>query len=106
MAVVAGGWQSAALDNTDAVQILNLKTNQWRLGNGLPFRIHTMASVPLAEEDSFALVGGQVNGKVLNTVFKYDPANDSWELLSQRLSQPRSPTVSFAVKRSAFPNCD
>ena len=51
-------------------------------------------------------MGGHVgNGKYLDTVYRYDPESDSWQLMRERLRQVKSAPIAFAVKRSAFPKC-
>jgi N-acetylneuraminic acid mutarotase len=73
----------------------------------LPQPIYGSTVVPY--EDSFLLVGGY-NGNAegerkLNTIYKYDVANDSWRLLTPHLAEVKYHVTAVMVDRAMFPDC-
>ena len=75
--VVAGG---NIPETTDSVEILNLETLRWRYGKSLPQPMEGAASINYG--DSFLVVSGYRSAEgirfYLNTIYEYDPRDDSW----------------------------
>ncbi len=58
--------------------------------------------VPYGE--SFLLVGGYVDGSVAS-IYRYEPEDGSWELLSGEMSARRYWTAAVMVQKESFPGC-
>ena len=59
-------------------------------------------------EDTFYIVGGYSNQLVsdLDTIYRYDVAEDSWTLLPNRMTYTREAPTAMIVRSSIFPSCD
>ena len=87
----------------NSVEMYNVLEDSWTFGNDLPFELYYADSVPY--EDTFALVGGVIDGYKSDAVLTYKPTDDSWVVMEGALKTPKSfPTV-IPVKRSMFPQC-
>merc|ERR1712117_750216 len=106
--VTAGGYGG---DET-VVEIFNVRSGQWRSGNPLPRSIEGAAVVPL--DDTFLIVGGldyipsnpcPLGPCPLDTIYKYNQADDSWTLQEAKLPYPVHKPVAMMVDRDIFSSC-
>jgi N-acetylneuraminic acid mutarotase len=69
--------------------------------NPLPQPIWNATVVPFG--DSFYLVGGQTsNGSNLNTIYLYNPDEDSWTLLDAKLKQGKYGVIAILIDKQLF----
>merc|ERR1712117_658304 len=105
--VAAGGYGSPGESNV--VEIFNVRSGQWRSANPLPRSIEGAAVVPL--DDTFLIVGGlaySISGPAslsLDTIYKYNQADDSWTLQEAKLPYPVAKPVAMMVDRDIFTSC-
>ncbi len=88
-----------------SVEFLDLDTLTWAPKQSLPHDLRLAESVPF--QDSFLIVGGDMDyntGDSLDTIYYYNPAEDSWDLMDQKLSVPGGPSAAFMVPDS-FAGC-
>jgi archaellum component FlaC len=71
---VIGGYDSAVMNSTSAVRILNPRTNVWTSNTSAPVNISRAATA--LGEDGKVYVFGPMNHQ--NMTLIYDPVNDSW----------------------------
>ncbi len=69
-------------------EIYNTGTGLWRDGPPLPDHFTVASSVQY--EDTFLLVGGQIYGGYLDTIYQYDYNEETWILRPDQLSQPKN----------------
>ncbi len=56
--------------------------------------------------NSFAVVGGDSSTELeVGTIWLFDPAAETFVMLDERLSQPKSSVAAFAVSEDMFPPC-
>ncbi len=61
-------------------------------------------SVPFG--NSFAVIGGRASSTtILDTVFAYEPADQSWTRVNQTLTSNRFNAAAFLVPLSSLPTC-
>ena len=65
--------------------------------------------------DSFYIIGGlncddrdPITGSCLisNTIYRYEPEDDSWTLLPNKMKNERYGAMAMIVKKSIFPSCE
>ena len=86
-----------------SVEKYNVLVDNWTFGNDLPFLLNYGDSVPY--EDTFALVGGEIDYKCSDAVLIYTPTDDSWVVMEGALKTPKRHATAIPVKRSMFPQC-
>ena len=74
----------------------------------MPRSIEGAAVVPL--DDTFLIVGGfdyvdPVSSGPLDTIYKYNQADDSWTLQEAKLPYPVTKPVAMMVDRDIFTSC-
>ncbi len=97
--MAAGG-----IDN-NYVGFLDLNTLTWEPKAGMPKEIYLGASVPY--QDSFLIVGGYnkfSQDDYLSSIYYYDPINDEWDRLMERLTYKRREFAAFLIPDS-YANC-
>ena len=82
----------------------NVREDSWTFRNNLSFEMYGADSVPY--EDTFALVGGVIDGQHSDAVLIYKPTDDSWVVMEGALKTPKQLTTVIPVKRSMFPECE
>ena len=86
-----------------SVEKYNVLEDNWTFGNDLPFEVIGADSVPYG--DTFALVGGEIDGQYSDAVMIYKPTDDSWVVMEGALKTPKYLPTVIPVKRSMFPQC-
>ena len=57
-------------------------------------------------QDTFILVGGRnSNLETVDTLYMYQPADDSWIELDAKLESGKKDVIAMVVKQSNFPQC-
>ena len=75
------------------------------LGNPLPHTItHNAGSAQF--KNTFIIVGGSNTKADVDTLYRYNPDDDSWTLLPSKLDIPRHDVAAFPVSKKAFRKCD
>ena len=91
--VITGG------ERLDSTEVFSLDTQQWSNFARLPIDISYGASVQY--EDSFLIVGGySFNDGELDTIYRFNVIDNSWDLLPQRLGFPKYEIAAFLVPES------
>ncbi len=83
-------------------EILNLANETWRLGptaEAIDFASYAQIG------DTFVMVGGNIDGDELDSIYKFDHINYDWILMSQRLQVPRNRYPGVVVVPDNFVNC-
>ena len=91
--VIAGG------EGTNATDILNLETLEWRVGPELPFE-DLIGFQTVQYENTFIIVGGIVHGKSgdsVDTLIMFDIESDDWVILDQRMEKTRGRCAAVLV---------
>ena len=73
-------------------------------GNTFP----TTIGYPAVAQDvnSFYIIGGlEVDFFPMDTIYSYEPNNDSWTLLPNKMQYRRDGATAMIVKSSIFPSC-
>lgn len=83
-------------------EFLDLNTLVWEPKASLPLTIGGGVSVPYL--DSFLFVGGLTSVSQQDTIYYYNPGDDRWELMPQRLKYVRTSFPAFLVPDS-YANC-
>ncbi len=91
-------------DETSA-EFLDLNTLTWESKQSLPYDIDLAACVPY--KDSFLMVGGYSSDRddFQRTIYYYDPTEEGWDLLVERMEFPGDRFAGFLVPDS-FANCN
>jgi N-acetylneuraminic acid mutarotase len=67
----------------------------------MPETLYDATSVPFG--DSFLLVGGEIrNFSHVDTVYRYNPTDDTWTLLQARLKEGKAPAIAMLLERRIF----
>ncbi len=85
-------------DDIGSSEFLDLETLIWEPKASLPIDIDSGTSVPYL--DSFLFVGGFSALGQMDTILFYNPGEDRWELLPQRLAYNRTSFPAFLVPDS------
>ena len=87
----------------DATEIFSLETLSWRDSTPFPSEIRYTTAVPQGK--TFLVVGGYISNTAsdLDTIYRFDPDSESWELLPQRLEETRSDFPAFYVPEDFVP---
>ena len=100
--VVVGG------ERFGVVEIFNIEENSWRQASN-PLPTGTAIRYPsIAQHDNtFFVIGGEDdNGNLLDTIYRYEASDESWQLMPNRMKFARSGATSMMVNASIFPTCD
>ena len=97
--VVGGATSLNNKNNLDSVLMYDINSNQCKEMAPLPFAVSSMATVSKGD-DVFVIGGENKNGKVLNTVVKYDTNTGKSELLPE-MKYCRA-ACSAVITRSGF----
>ena len=92
--VVAGGW-SKRIEHMSSVEVLDVRSSEWRAGPSLPIGING-ASMVEDHSGGVLLIGG-ANGTFLGTIYRLAHANSGWILLPQKLKVARIFATAFLV---------
>jgi len=104
--VMAGGYQDSLLVST--AYVYNVGEDSWTQVGDSPL-FGWADNVPYGE--TFLAVGGnQLTGDTgpetqLTTIYIFNKADYTWELLDERLTYAREAPAAFLVSRSIFPEC-
>ncbi len=79
-------------------------------GNPFPHTINNNAGSAQLKR-TFVIVGGYnstvwADDSTLDTLYRYNPNEDSWTLLPSRLTVPRHDVSAFPVRMDAFKECN
>ena len=86
-------------DNKTMSDFLDLETLTWQPKAPLPFEINRGTSVPYHE--SFLILGGRDDrGIEHDEILYYDPIDDEWIVLEQKLAKPKMYFSAFTVPDS------
>ena len=96
--VFAGGYVSGS-DDLTSVEIFNLDEMSWRTG---PFELPLPLSFPMSVQYglTFVLVGGENNPTWYDHIYQFDKLTYGWIELSQRLSSPKTASLSIPLPNS------
>ena len=93
LVVTGGRTGNTPLQSTE---ILDLDTLQVTSGQDLPAIRYHAASVQY--KNTFLVVGGMNgNDRVTDTIFEFDPENDTWIIRTERMALGRSAFAAFIV---------
>jgi hypothetical protein len=97
--ILVGGFNAGQYLTT--VEIYSLEKSEWRDGNPFPRPIYGATIIPIG--DSLLLVGGITTGWLrLDTIYLYNPDDDSWTLLDARMQNRNVDVIAMLVKRAIF----
>ena len=103
--VVVGGYIYSTYFSE--VNIFSVEERTWRTGNPFPVPINLPAVAQYG--NSFYIIGGLsrmgIQSYYYDTIYRYEPDDDSWTLLPNRLKYPRYGATAMIVDRSIFPAC-
>jgi N-acetylneuraminic acid mutarotase len=74
---------------TNSCEMFNITNNRWEKIASLSHNRSSACAV-VVDNDTILLLGGHVNGRVVDTVEEYSHKSNSWRTLSWRLPEPRS----------------
>ena len=57
-------------------------------------------------EDTFYVVGGFSPDGDLDTIYRFEGSDESWQLMPNRMKAPRYAATAMIVNASIFPTCD
>ena len=93
-------------ERVDIVEIFDMEENSWRTASN-PFPIIIAFTSVVQHDNTFYVVGG-IDGddKVLDTIYRYEASDESWQLMPNRMKFARLGATSMMVNASIFPSCD
>ena len=69
-------------------------------------KLNDKVNVRKPPQETFILVGGRnSNLETVDTLYMYQPADDSWLELDAKLESGKKDVIAMVVKQSNFPQC-